>query len=96
MDCVENDASNNPYTVACIRCHGNVFAKPLPSIDGGDTHTDIQIDERDFFKYAVEMGSNTMIHIPSFMQIGSGIQKLIEGHVQTAGWSHKPAFIFSK
>jgi hypothetical protein len=28
-------------------------------------------------KYAVEMGSFAMIHIPSFMKIGSGIQKLI-------------------
>jgi hypothetical protein len=28
-------------------------------------------------KYAVEMRSGAMIHIPSFMKIGSGIQKLI-------------------
>jgi hypothetical protein len=28
-------------------------------------------------KYAVEMDSDTMIYIPSFIQIGSGIQKLI-------------------
>jgi hypothetical protein len=30
-------------------------------------------------KYAIEMGSGAMIHIPSFMKIGSGIQKLIGG-----------------
>jgi hypothetical protein len=30
-------------------------------------------------KYAVEMGSGAMIYIPSFIKIGSGIQKLIEG-----------------
>jgi hypothetical protein len=30
-------------------------------------------------KYAVEMGSGAMIYIPSFIQIGSGIQKLIAG-----------------
>jgi hypothetical protein len=30
-------------------------------------------------KYAVEMGSGTMIYIPSFIKIGSGIQKLIRG-----------------
>jgi hypothetical protein len=30
-----------------------------------------------FIKYAVEMGSSAMIYIPSFIQIGSGIQKLI-------------------
>jgi hypothetical protein len=30
-------------------------------------------------KYAVEMGSGAMIYTPSFIQIGSGIQKLIAG-----------------
>jgi hypothetical protein len=30
-------------------------------------------------KYAVEMGSGLMIYIPSLIQIGSGIQKLIGG-----------------
>jgi hypothetical protein len=30
-------------------------------------------------KYAVEMGSGAMIYIPSFINIGSGIQKLIGG-----------------
>jgi hypothetical protein len=30
-------------------------------------------------KCAVEMGSGAVIYVPSFMQIGSGIQKLIEG-----------------
>jgi hypothetical protein len=34
-------------------------------------------------KYAVETGSGAMIHIPSLIKIGSGIQKLIEGtHIQ--------------
>jgi hypothetical protein len=28
-------------------------------------------------KYAVEMGSGAMIYIPSFIKIGSGVQKLI-------------------
>jgi hypothetical protein len=28
-------------------------------------------------KYAVEMGSGAIIYIPSFIEIGSGIQKLI-------------------
>jgi hypothetical protein len=28
-------------------------------------------------KYAVDMGSGAMIYIPSFLKIGSGIQKLI-------------------
>jgi hypothetical protein len=30
-------------------------------------------------KYAVEMGSGGMIYIPSFINIDSGIQKLIGG-----------------
>jgi hypothetical protein len=30
-------------------------------------------------EYAVEMGSGAMIHIPSFIKFGSGIQKLIGG-----------------
>jgi hypothetical protein len=34
-------------------------------------------------KYAVEMGSGAMTYIPSFMKIGSGIQKLIGGDIQT-------------
>jgi hypothetical protein len=29
-------------------------------------------------KYAIEMGSGAMIYIPSFIKIGSGIQKLID------------------
>jgi hypothetical protein len=30
-------------------------------------------------KYAVEMGSGAVIYIPSFINIGSGIQKIIGG-----------------
>jgi hypothetical protein len=32
-------------------------------------------------KYAVEMGSGAMIYIPSFIKIGSGIQKLLRGGI---------------
>jgi hypothetical protein len=46
----------------------------LPSNDKGDTHTD-----EGFMKYAIEMSSGAMIYIPSFIKIGSGIQKLIVG-----------------
>jgi hypothetical protein len=39
-------------------------------------------------KYAVEVGSGAMIYIPSFIKIGSGIQKLmgseVHRHTQTA------------
>jgi hypothetical protein len=34
-------------------------------------------------KYAAEMGSGAMIYIPSFIKIGSGIQKLIGRDTQT-------------
>jgi hypothetical protein len=49
-------------------------------------------------KYAaVDMGSGAMMYIPSFIKIGSDIQKLIEGgggdsHTHTAWCSHKPTF----
>jgi hypothetical protein len=33
--------------------------------------------------YSVEMGSGGMIYIPSFIKIGSAIQKLIGGNTQT-------------
>jgi hypothetical protein len=36
-----------------------------------------------FMKYAVEKGSGPMIYIPSFVKIGSGIQKLIRRDSQT-------------
>jgi hypothetical protein len=44
-------------------------------------------------KYAFEMGSVAMIYIPSFVKIGSGIQKFIGGgytDTQTGWRSHKP------
>jgi hypothetical protein len=34
-------------------------------------------------RYAVEMGSGAMIYIPSFIKIGSGIQKLIGSYTDT-------------
>jgi hypothetical protein len=36
-------------------------------------------------KYAVEMGSSVMVYVPSFIKIGSDIQKVMGGrHSQTA------------
>jgi hypothetical protein len=32
-----------------------------------------------FMNYYVEMGSGAMIHLPSFTEIGSGIQKFLGG-----------------
>jgi hypothetical protein len=34
-------------------------------------------------KYAVDEGSGTTLYIPTFIKIGSGIQKLIGGHTDT-------------
>jgi hypothetical protein len=37
-------------------------------------------------KYAVEMGSGAVIYVPSFIKIGSGVQKSIRGiHRHTHG-----------
>jgi hypothetical protein len=48
---------------------------------GGYRHTDWW---EGFMKNAAEMGSGAMIHIPSFIKIGSGIQKLMaEGYIDT-------------
>jgi hypothetical protein len=33
----------------------------------------------EFTKYSVEMGSVAMMYIPTYIKIGSDIQKLIEG-----------------
>jgi hypothetical protein len=46
-------------------------------------------------KYAVEMGSGAMIYIPSFIKIGSGIQKMIRG-IHRQHCDLKLTFIFSK
>jgi hypothetical protein len=56
--------------------------------------------------YAVYMGSDAMIDLPSFIKIGQGVQKFLRGgiHVQThrhtdtqtARWSHNPTSIFPK
>jgi hypothetical protein len=43
-----------------------------------------------FTKCVVEMSLGFMIHIPSFIEIGSGIQKFTD--IQTAWRQHKPTF----
>jgi hypothetical protein len=53
-------------------------------------------------KYAAEMGSGAMIYIPSFIKIGSAIQKLIgwgeEGYTDTEKHSDRISLLlfFSK
>jgi hypothetical protein len=66
------------------------FTVPLPSNDRWDTDTDIHTDGG--MKYAVEMDSGAIIHITSFIMIGSGIQKLIRWDRHT----YSLLFIFSK
>jgi hypothetical protein len=45
-------------------------------------------------KYAFEMSSGAMIHIPRFIKVGSGTQKLIGGiHIQA---HTQAAFVFAK
>jgi hypothetical protein len=49
-------------------------------------------------KCAVQMGSGVMIYIPSFIKMGSDLQKLMEWDTnsQTASRLHKPTFTFFK
>jgi hypothetical protein len=49
-------------------------------------------------KYAVEMGSGAMIYVPSYIKIGSGIQKLngADTHTDSKVISHKHTSVFSK
>jgi hypothetical protein len=62
----------------CLARKGGIhFTEPLPSSGRGIY---IQTDWwKGFVKYVVEMGSSTMIYMPSFIKTGSGIQKLISG-----------------
>jgi hypothetical protein len=74
MDRTENDVSSNFYIVACVLVAAITFL-PRRCLA---TLTYIYTDWREpFTKYAVQMGSGAMIHIPSFIQIGSGFPKLI-------------------
>jgi hypothetical protein len=70
-----------------LRLRGNVFNELLPSNDR-EIHRDTQRRWEGFMKYAVEMGSGTMLHIPSFIKIGSVIQKLMEGGELTDTQTH--------
>jgi hypothetical protein len=73
---MENDASMNPSIVACVFAATIKFLpiRCVASVAGSHTDTDRW---EGFIMYAVEMGSGAMIYIPSFVNIGSGFQKLI-------------------
>jgi hypothetical protein len=76
---IENDAFNNSSIVACVFV---AAVTSLPSrclaTRGGCTHRHTDRCER-FMTYALKMGSCVMIYLPSFIQIGSGIQNLLRG-----------------
>jgi hypothetical protein len=68
--------------MCCLATKGGIyscFIDPLPGNARKDTHTDTKPDWGGFKKYTVEMGSCVMMCIPSFIKIGSVIQKLIRG-----------------
>jgi hypothetical protein len=80
-----NNTSNNSSIVACVFVAEVTFllSHCLATIEECICrHTDRWVG---FMRYAVEMGSDAMIYIPSFIKIGSGIQKFIgrEGDSQT-------------
>jgi hypothetical protein len=52
--------------------------------------------QEEFFNCAVAMGSGAVIYVPSFIQIGSGIQKLIGGIRRQQGDLIRTLLFFSK
>jgi hypothetical protein len=86
-DRTENDAPN--YSIlACVSVASATFlsSRCLETI-GGYTYRHTHTDGRGLW--------STPIYIPSFIKIGSAIQKLIRVDTQIA-WSNKFAFIISK
>jgi hypothetical protein len=76
---IENNESNNSYIVACVFVTAVKFlpSRCLATIRGHTyRHTDWW---EGYFNYAVVKGSRAMIYVPSFINIGSGIQKLKGG-----------------
>jgi hypothetical protein len=62
----------------CLATKGGIhFTEPMPSNSRTDAHTNTQTEG--FMKHAIDMGSGATIYIPSFIKIGSGIQKFIAG-----------------
>jgi hypothetical protein len=69
------------YCCVCISCRGNVFTEPLPSNDRG---IHIQTHRLMGGIYEARRCGELRCHdIPSFIQIGSGIQKLIGGYTDS-------------
>jgi hypothetical protein len=81
-DRIEDDASNNSSIAALVFIAAVTFLRSRGLAKMGDTRIDTDWWEG-FIMYAIEIGSGAMICIPSFIKIGSGIQKLIMGDTQT-------------
>jgi hypothetical protein len=65
------------------------LTEPLPSNNMPDRHTNALADGR---AYVPCPGS--IICVPSFIEIGSGIRKLIRGDRQAAWFSQEPTFVY--
>jgi hypothetical protein len=98
------DASNNSSVIAwCICCHRNMLTMPLPSNDRGDTHADTHT----FLGYntdRIENVSNNSFIVLCVRCCGNVFTEPLHSNVggrgytytQTARWSLKPTFVFSK
>jgi hypothetical protein len=79
MDRIQNDESKNSSIAAWVYLTAVTFSlrRCLQTTNGYTyRHTN---GREGFMKYAVEMGSGTIIYLPSFTLIASGIKKLIGG-----------------
>jgi hypothetical protein len=47
-------------------------------------------------KYAVNMASGEMVYIPTFIKIGSGLQKLLGGYTDTNTHTHTHTKVISQ
>jgi hypothetical protein len=88
----------------CIHYHGNVSTEPLPSNDkevfteslprnDKGIHTQTHRLTGRIFNKGLDMGSGAMIYVPSFIKIGSGIQKLMGGYTDTHGQQRDPIIL---
>jgi hypothetical protein len=77
MDCKENDVPNNSSIPACAFVAAVIILPShcLATIRGYKyTHTDRW---EGYMEYIVQMGSDAIIYMSSFIKIGSGIQTLM-------------------
>jgi hypothetical protein len=70
---IQNNVPNGFCVVTYVRCHSNISTGLLLSNDRWITKMHRLMDG--FMEYTVEMDSDNMTYIPSFIKIGSGIKK---------------------